>query len=100
MPHVNIQLEDNKQYISNTPCKGSIFTGTGENSNVFNTLDFGIHFKKVNVLSVLSAMEAVKILKILQSSKAPLIKKRQAMRNAFGDYRTQMRKERAKSAAG
>ena len=41
----------------------------------------------------------MKVLKILQSSKAPLIKKRQAMRNTFGDYRAKMRKEQAKSAA-
>ncbi|KAL4239631.1 hypothetical protein ACF0H5_000440 [Mactra antiquata] len=36
------------------------------------------------------AMEATKILKILLSAKAPMIKKRQAMRNAFGDYRKKM----------
>ena len=46
------------------------------------------------------AQEAVKVLKILQSSKAPLIKKRQAMRNTFGDYRAKMKKEQTKSAAG
>ena len=45
-------------------------------------------------------MEAVKILKILQSRKAPLVKKRQAMRNTFGDYRAKMKKEQTKSAAG
>ena len=42
----------------------------------------------------------MKVLKILQSSKAPLIKKRQAMRNTFGDYRAKMKKEQTKSAAG
>ena len=45
-------------------------------------------------------MEVVNILKILQSRKAPLVKKRQAMRNTFGDYRAKMKKEQTKSAAG
>ena len=54
----------------------------------------------LNAFLVISAAEAVKVLKILCSSKAPLVKKRQAMRNTFGDYRAKMRKEQTKSAAG
>lgn len=45
------------------------------------------------------AYEAVKILKILRSDKAPMIKKRQAMRNAFGDYRQKMKAEERKTVA-
>ncbi|KAK3599604.1 hypothetical protein CHS0354_035845 [Potamilus streckersoni] len=45
------------------------------------------------------AMEAVKILRILTNPKAPLVKKRQAMRNTFGDYRSKMKVQEQKSAA-
>ncbi|XP_069121111.1 UPF0488 protein C8orf33 homolog [Argopecten irradians] len=45
------------------------------------------------------AREAQKMLKILCSDKAPVIKKRQAMRNAFGDYRQKMLNAEKKSAA-
>lgn len=37
------------------------------------------------------AQEAAKVHRILKSSKAPVIKKRQAMRNMFGDYREKMK---------
>ena len=40
------------------------------------------------------------MLKTLMSSKAPMIKKRQAMRNTFGDYRKKMRDSEKKSTAG
>jgi len=43
------------------------------------------------------AAETVKILKILKSTKAPMVKKRQAMRNALGDYRKKMREAEKKS---
>ncbi|GFO16179.1 upf0488 protein c8orf33 homolog [Plakobranchus ocellatus] len=46
------------------------------------------------------AAETVKILKILRSSKAPLVKKRQAMRNALGDYRKKMRESEKKFVSG
>ncbi|XP_033763134.1 UPF0488 protein C8orf33 homolog [Pecten maximus] len=45
------------------------------------------------------AREAQKMLKILCSDKAPVIKKRQVMRNAFGDYRLKMLNAEKKSAA-
>ncbi|XP_060073758.1 UPF0488 protein C8orf33 homolog [Ylistrum balloti] len=45
------------------------------------------------------AREAQKMLKILCSDKAPVIKKRQVMRNAFGDYRQKMLNAEKKSAA-
>ncbi|KAL3862029.1 hypothetical protein ACJMK2_008031 [Sinanodonta woodiana] len=45
------------------------------------------------------AMEAMKILRILTNPKAPLVKKRQAMRNTFGDYRSKMKVQEQKSAA-
>ena len=45
-----------------------------------------------------SAEEAMKILKILQNPKAPMVKKRQAMRNTFGDYRKKMAEEERKHA--
>jgi len=44
--------------------------------------------------------ETIKIIKILKSSKAPLVKKRQAMRNALGDYRKKMKDEEKKSLSG
>ncbi|GFS08589.1 UPF0488 protein C8orf33 homolog [Elysia marginata] len=46
------------------------------------------------------ALEAVKILKILRSPKAPLVKKRQAMRNALGDYRKKMKESEKKFLSG
>ncbi|OWF43080.1 UPF0488 protein C8orf33 homolog [Mizuhopecten yessoensis] len=45
------------------------------------------------------AREAQKVLKILCSDKAAVIKKRQAMRNTFGDYRQKMLNAEKKSAA-
>ena len=42
--------------------------------------------------------EAIKVLKILRSDKAPLVKKRQAMRNTFGDYRQKIKEEEKKNA--
>ncbi|XP_059145738.1 UPF0488 protein CG14286-like [Physella acuta] len=44
--------------------------------------------------------ETIKILKILNSTKAPMVKKRQAMRNALGDYRKKMKEAEAKSLSG
>ncbi|KAK6175577.1 hypothetical protein SNE40_014008 [Patella caerulea] len=44
------------------------------------------------------AVDACKVLKILKSSKAPLVKKRQAMRITFGDYRQKMKDEAASSS--
>ncbi|CAC5401150.1 unnamed protein product [Mytilus coruscus] len=44
------------------------------------------------------AAEAIKVLKILRSDKAPLVKKRQAMRNTFGDYRQKIKEEEKKNA--
>lgn len=41
-----------------------------------------------------------KALRILSSTKAPFIKKRQVMRNMFGDYREKMKVLEKKSAAG
>lgn len=46
------------------------------------------------------AVETMKILKILRSPKAPLVKKRQAMRNALGDYRKKMKESEKKFLAG
>ncbi|WAR15719.1 CH033-like protein [Mya arenaria] len=43
--------------------------------------------------------DASRYLKVLLSAKAPLIKKRQAMRNAFGDYRKKMQEMERKSTA-
>ncbi|XP_060552561.1 UPF0488 protein CG14286-like isoform X2 [Ruditapes philippinarum] len=43
------------------------------------------------------AIEGTKALKILLSSKAPMIKKRQVMRNTFGDYRKKMAEMEHKS---
>ncbi|XP_067128640.1 UPF0488 protein CG14286 [Centruroides vittatus] len=37
--------------------------------------------------------DSKKMLKILRNSKAPLVKKRQVMRQAFGDYRSKMKNE-------
>ena len=34
-----------------------------------------------------SAQESLRVLKILRNPQAPLVKKRQAMRTTFGDYR-------------
>ena len=45
------------------------------------------------------AAEAVKILKILRNPSAPMVKKRQAMRNTFGDYRKKMAEEEKKQTA-
>lgn len=45
------------------------------------------------------AVEAEKALKILLSAKAPMIKKRQVMRNTFGDYRKKMAEMERKSSA-
>ncbi|XP_052760145.1 UPF0488 protein CG14286-like [Mya arenaria] len=45
------------------------------------------------------AEDASRYLKVLLSAKAPLIKKRQAMRNAFGDYRKKMQEMERKSTA-
>ncbi|KAL8569743.1 hypothetical protein ACOMHN_007266 [Nucella lapillus] len=45
------------------------------------------------------AQEAAKVHRILKSSKAPVIKKRQAMRNMFGDYRAKMKAMEKKSLA-
>ena len=59
-----------------------------------------IHSQIISKFYFIAGVEAVKVLKVLQSSKAPLVKKRQAMRNTFGDYRAKMKKEQAKSAAG
>ncbi|CAG2239673.1 unnamed protein product [Mytilus edulis] len=42
--------------------------------------------------------EAIKVLKILRSDKSPLVKKRQAMRNTFGDYRQKIKEEEKKNA--
>ncbi|KAK6965920.1 UPF0488 protein [Biomphalaria glabrata] len=44
--------------------------------------------------------ETVKVLKILKSSKAPMVKKRQAMRNALGDYRKKMKDAENKALSG
>ncbi|XP_076086277.1 uncharacterized protein LOC143056949 [Mytilus galloprovincialis] len=44
------------------------------------------------------AAEAIKVLKILRSDKSPLVKKRQAMRNTFGDYRQKIKEEERKNA--
>ncbi|CAL1543676.1 unnamed protein product [Lymnaea stagnalis] len=44
--------------------------------------------------------ETIKILKILKSSKSPMVKKRQAMRNALGDYRKKMKQDEAKTLSG
>ncbi|VDI49864.1 forkhead box protein L [Mytilus galloprovincialis] len=44
------------------------------------------------------AAEAIKVLKILRSDKSPLVKKRQAMRNTFGDYRQKIKEEEKKNA--
>ncbi|RUS82846.1 hypothetical protein EGW08_009368 [Elysia chlorotica] len=46
------------------------------------------------------AMETIKILKILRSPKAPLVKKRQAMRSALGDYRKKMKESEKKFLSG
>ncbi|BFZ23824.1 hypothetical protein BsWGS_26863 [Bradybaena similaris] len=46
------------------------------------------------------AAESLKLLKILKSTKAPMVKKRQVMRNAFGDYRKKMKDAEKKSLAG
>ncbi|KAK7093543.1 UPF0488 protein CG14286-like [Littorina saxatilis] len=43
------------------------------------------------------AQEAAKVHRILKSSKAPVIKKRQAMRNMFGDYRAKMKANEKKN---
>ena len=51
-------------------------------------------------LKYFSAKEASKLLKILLSSKAPMVKKRQVMRNSFGDYRKTMAEEEKQSALG
>ena len=69
---------------------------TCQSKNYRSLPNFSLNFV---IALIFVAMEAVKVLKILQSSKAPLVKKRQAMRNTFGDYRAKMRKEQAKSAA-
>lgn len=45
------------------------------------------------------AQDAQKIIRILKSEKAPLIKKRQAMRNTFGDYRKKMQEEEKRTQA-
>ena len=42
------------------------------------------------------SQEAMKLLKVLRNPTAPLIKKRQVMRNAFGDYRKKMEQEEKK----
>uniref|UniRef100_A0A1L8DAP9 Uncharacterized protein n=1 Tax=Nyssomyia neivai TaxID=330878 RepID=A0A1L8DAP9_9DIPT len=39
------------------------------------------------------ALETEKTLRILKGAKQPIIKKRQVMKNTFGDYRAQMEKE-------
>lgn len=46
-----------------------------------------------NKLSPKQTEESMKILKTLKNSKAPLVKKRQIMRQAFGDYRSKMKDE-------
>ncbi|KAK7481426.1 hypothetical protein BaRGS_00027382 [Batillaria attramentaria] len=46
-----------------------------------------------------NAVEVEKVLRILKSSKAPLVKKRQAMRNTFGDYRQKIRTMQKKATA-
>lgn len=45
------------------------------------------------------AQESQKIIRILKSGKAPLVKKRQAMRNTFGDYRKKMKEEEKRTQA-
>jgi len=51
-------------------------------------------------VATVSAADASKYLKVLLSAKAPLIKKRQVMRNAFGDYRKKMSDMEKKSTLG
>ena len=51
-------------------------------------------------VSTVPAADASKYLKVLLSAKAPLIKKRQVMRNAFGDYRKKMSDMEKKSTLG
>ncbi|XP_055711115.1 UPF0488 protein CG14286 [Phlebotomus papatasi] len=45
------------------------------------------------MLSQKLAQDAEKTLRILKGANQPLVKKRQVMRNAFGDYRAQMARE-------
>ena len=53
---------------------------------------------QVFMLYLFSEQEAVKALRILQNEKAPLVRKRQVMRNTFGDYRKKMEEEERKFA--
>jgi len=46
------------------------------------------------------AADTIKIIKVLKSTKAPMVKKRQAMRNALGDYRKKMKDAEKKSLSG
>ncbi|XP_022248381.1 UPF0488 protein CG14286-like isoform X2 [Limulus polyphemus] len=58
-----------------------------------NQLQLSIESKNVSQKQV---EDSIKMLKTLQNPKAPLIKKRQVMRGAFGDYRLKMKEDKKK----
>lgn len=48
----------------------------------------------------LTAQDTLRMIKTLRSPKAPMVKKRQVMRNALGDYRKKMKEGEKKSLNG
>ncbi|XP_022248382.1 UPF0488 protein CG14286-like isoform X5 [Limulus polyphemus] len=62
-----------------------------------NQLQLSIESKNVSQKQV---EDSIKMLKTLQNPKAPLIKKRQVMRGAFGDYRLKMKEDKKKFGFG
>lgn len=56
--------------------------------------------KRVLKFFYVIAQDAEKTLRILKGANQPLVKKRQVMRNTFGDYRAQMAEEEKKLSLG
>lgn len=61
-------------------------------------LKFKYHFKKTKIK--LLVQDAEKTLRSLKSCNQPMVKKRQLMQSAFGDYRKKMAEEEKKLRAG
>lgn len=59
-----------------------------------------LHRHYLMIALFVKADDTVKNLKILKGNSAPLIKKRQVMKAAMGDYRAKMKEEEKKMSLG
>lgn len=70
----------------------------GEKALLCCLQDFGI--QKSRLISFATVKETINAIKVLQSSNAPLVKKRQVMRLSLGDYRAKMSADEKKLRIG